>query len=283
LQILPVAPMLSSRKVSWNGILLKYYDQLPPHEMPEYYPAQHVIVSHSNQRPFTVKRKLDGKFQSDRMVSGDIVVVPANISHGARWDTEISIIVLVLEPALVAHTIYESIDPDRVEIVPHFSKPDPLINQIALELQTELETDKLGSHFYAESMATALSAHLLRRYSGRTHNIREYTGGLSQYKLRQAIEFINDNLAEGFSLEAIANEVSMSRYHFARMFKQSTGMTPHQYLVERRLEKAKTLLANKDLTISEIAYLTGFASQSHLTRLFRQHLSTTPKTYRQML
>jgi AraC family transcriptional regulator len=123
----------------------------------------------------------------------------------------------------------------------------------------------------------------LRHYSAGKHAIKDYTGGLAKSKLKQTIEYIHDNLTEGFSLQAIANYIGMSQYHFARMFKQSTGMTPHQYLIESRLEEAKKLLANTDLTISEIAYRTGFASQSHLTSQFRKHLSTTPKAYRQML
>lgn len=283
LQIIPHAPLISSSKVDWNGIQLKHYHRLPPHEMAEYLPAQHVIVTHADRASFKVERKLDGHLQSDRMINGDIVVVPANIPHGAYWNTEINITVLILEPAFVAHTVYESIDPDRVELIPHFSKSDPLISQIALALKTELQSDGLSSRLYAESMATALSAHLLRHYSTVKHAIRDYAGGLSKYKLKQAIEYIHENLTEGFSLQAIANYIGMSQYHFARMFKQSTGMTPHQYLIKSRLKKAKKLLANTDLTISEIAYRTGFASQSHLTRLFRKHVTTTPKAYRQML
>ena len=283
LQILPCTPLVSSHKVGWNGIHLKHYYRLPPYKMPEYYPAQHVIVTHDDRRPFGVKRKLDGRSQSESMVNGDIVLVPANVSHGAHWNTEIALTVLILEPVLVAHIAYESINPDHVELVPQFSTPDPLIYQIGLALKTELQTDGLGSRFYAESAATMLAVHLLRRYSGRTHHIRDYVGGMPKYRLRQTIEYINEHLTEDLSLREIANQVGMSSYYFARLFKQSTGVTPHQYLVKRRLETAKQMLANTDLAISEIAYSTGFASQSHLTRLFRKHLFTTPKAYRKML
>jgi AraC family transcriptional regulator len=258
-------------------------NQLPVYEMAEYYPAQHVIVTHADRHSFKVERKLDGRLGRDRMINGDIVVVPANVSHGARWNTEININVLILEPTFVARIVYESVDPDCVELIPHFSKPDLLISQIALTLQKELISNDSGSRLYVDSMAIALSAHLLRHYSAKKHTIQDYTGGLPKYKLQQAIEYIHDHLTEGFSLEAIANYIGISQYHFAKLFKQSTGMTPHQYLIETRLEKAKILLAKTDFTISEIAYRTGFANQSHLTRLFRKYLSTTPKAYRQML
>jgi AraC family transcriptional regulator len=282
LQILLVTPIISSFKAGWNGAYLKYYT-LPPHSMPEYSPAQHVIISHNHSGGFNVTRKLDGHQQKDSMINGDVVIVPANIYHGASWDTDISITVMILEPLHFARIAHDSIEPDSMELVPHFSKPDALISQIILALKTEIETGAAGSNLYAESMITALFAHLLRHYSTRNRSLPNYQDGLPKYRLKRAIEYIHDHIGEGFSLETLASVVGMSQFHFARMFKQSTGLTPHQYLVEQRLEKAKKLLVDSDLTISDVAYNCGFASQSHLTRLFRKHLNTTPKGYRQII
>jgi AraC family transcriptional regulator len=80
----------------------------------------------------------------------------------------------------------------------------------------------------------------------------------------------------------MAKVVGVSRYYFVRLFKNSTGLTPYQYLIECRLEKAKDLLINTQLPISNIAHLSGFATHSHLTKVFQKHLSITPKIYRQM-
>jgi len=186
-----------------------------------------------------------------------------------------------LEPLHFARMAHESIEPDSVELIPHFSKPDALISQIMLALKTEIEIGAAGSNLYAESMITALFAHLLRHYCSRSRSLPNYKDGLPKYRLKRAIEYIHEHIGEGFSLETLASVVGISQFHFARMFKQSTGLTPHQYLVEKRLERAKKLLVDSELTISDIAYSCGFASQSHLTRLFRQHLNITPKAYRQ--
>ena len=110
-----------------------------------------------------------------------------------------------------------------------------------------------------------------------------YCGGLSQHKLRWAIEYINENLEKDLKLSEIAAIVGMSQYHFVRMFKQSTGLPPHRYLVERRLEKAKRLLTETDLPIAEIAHCVGFANQSSFTKVFRKHTLITPKAYRDAL
>lgn len=278
--ILPVKPIVSNIKAGWNGAYLKHYN-LPPHSMPEYSPAQHVIISHNYSTLFNVTRRLDGHQRCDCMINGDVVIVPANVFHGASWDTEIGVTVMILEPVHFARMAYESIEPDNVELVPHFSTKDVLINQIVLALKTELETSAAGSNLYAESMITALFAHLLRHYSSLNRHLPNYKDGLPKYRLKRALEYIHEHIAEGFSLETLASVVGISQFHFARMFKQSTGLTPHQYLVEQRLEKAKKLLVTSDLTISDVAYYCGFASQSHLTRLFRQYLNITPKAYRQ--
>lgn len=96
------------------------------------------------------------------------------------------------------------------------------------------------------------------------------------------MEYINENLERDLTLSEIAASVGMSSYHFARTFKQATGLPPHQYLIKLRLENAKRLLAQTNLAIAEIAYRVGFASQSHFTTLFRKHVGTTPKAYRDL-
>ncbi|TBR56919.1 hypothetical protein B4U84_26090 [Westiellopsis prolifica IICB1] len=280
LQILPSIPRLSSSKVGWHGIGLEYHRQ-PAHTAPEHCPAQHVVVIH-HQPLAKVKRQLNGCDRVERIGSGDIVVCPANVSHFACWEAEVQFTLLFLESALIAHTAYEFIDPDRVEILPHFAQPDPLIYQIGLALKSQLESNEWDSKLYAESAASMLAVHLLQHYSARKHTIREYTGSLPKYKLRQVVDYINAHLDQNLDLTELALLVQMSHYHFVRLFKQSAGITPYQYLIKCRLEKVKSLLVNTDLSMAEIAKRTGFSSHSHLTRLFCKHLSVTPREYRQM-
>jgi AraC family transcriptional regulator len=101
--------------------------------------------------------------------------------------------------------------------------------------------------------------------------------------LREAIAYINDHLDRNLSLAELAALVQMSPYYFASLFKQSTGLAPHQYITKCRIERAKQLLKKRELTIMEICQQVGFQSQSHFTRVFRKHTATTPKAYRQLL
>ena len=92
--------------------------------------------------------------------------------------------------------------------------------------------------------------------------------------------YIDENLDRDLRLAEIAALVAMSPYHFARMFKQSTGFTPHQYLIRQRLSQAKELLRRSDMAIADIGYMVGYQNPSHFTRVFRKHTKVTPKAYR---
>ena len=129
-------------------------------------------------------------------------------------------------------------------------------------------------------MATALAAHLLRHYSTHKPVLREYVGGLPKYKLKQAIAYINDRLSKNLSLAEIAQEVDMSQHYFCRLFKQSTGISPYQYVLGQRVERAKQLLLQNKLSIAEVAQEVGFSEQSQLTRHLKRATGLTPKQLR---
>lgn len=156
-----------------------------------------------------------------------------------------------------------------------------MILGVGLAFLKELEAGCSAGRLYADSLATALAVHLVKSYASVEPVIRNYKGGLPQYKLRRALEFINDNLAEDLSLASVAAAANSSESHFARLFKQSTGRAPYQYVTERRVECAKHLLATTDLPLTEIALLVGFSSHSHFTAVFRKLTGITPKAYRQ--
>jgi AraC-like DNA-binding protein len=105
-------------------------------------------------------------------------------------------------------------------------------------------------------------------------------GGLPPRALRRVNEYINSNLGTNISLAVLADTAGFSTFHFARAFKESEGVTPHRYLLERRIERARNLLVKTDLSISEVAISSGFADQSHLARHFRQRVGVLPSTYR---
>lgn len=272
----------SSQQAGWKNIHLAHY-QLPASEIPEISSVQHTICLASWKQPTEVELTVDGKrhqVQHDQNETGCIEILPAYVATRARWAQTVEITHCYLDPKFLAHAAYESANPDGIEVKLTLKKLDPLVWQIVSALKTVLETDANNSRFYSESMATALAAHLLKYYSTRKHVLQEYENGLSKYKLKQAIEYINEHLTEEVSLAEISAELGMSQYYFCRLFKQSTGMTPHTYLVQQRVERSKQLLKQAEGTINDIAIECGFANPSHFAKCFRQYTGISPKQFR---
>ena len=114
-------------------------------------------------------------------------------------------------------------------------------------------------------------------------NHRSGRGGLPKTRLNRALEYIEANLDRDLHLDELAKACGFSSFHFAKLFKQSTGASPHQYVLERRLERAKALLRMPELSLSQISLDTGFADQSHLTNVFRKFLGVSPAKFRASL
>ncbi len=275
-QVFSQPPMLSSGGRMWSGISLEQHF-LPSGETPEYFLEQFAITINLGQS-VQVERTLGRQRQTGLMFTGAVALCPMHTSQAIRWDKDANILVLNLEQELLTRNAVELLDTDQYEMLPHLITQDVLIHQIALGLKTQLKTNGSDSRLYAESAATFLAVHLLQNYSTQKSSIREYEGGLRQQQLKQAIDYIQDNLTQDISLDAIANYLGISRYHFCRLFKQSTGLSPHQYVIQQRVERAKQLLLQGEMTIADIAQDCGFAHQSHLYRHFKRLTGVTPKT-----
>ncbi len=135
---------------------------------------------------------------------------------------------------------------------------------------------------YAESLAHILALHLLRHYTASGDGRQRLVGGLSGKKLRRVLDFVDTNYASDLGLSELAAVTGMSTFHFAREFKRATGVTPHQYLIKLRIERAKELLSRSEMPLVDVGFTAGFSHQSHFTRLFRKLTGTTPQSYRLM-
>jgi AraC family transcriptional regulator len=271
--------LLSSQTAGWNSLHL-IYELEPAGEMPAVVSSAHslVICLGDCQASF----KLSDRWHSERYSSGDIIIFPAGeFFPRVRIDRPVPLIELFLPSDSLINAARETL-PSKITLRSHLKLRDPLIQQMGLALKTELETAGVDSKLYADSMATALSVHLLQRYADRNLNIKEYKQGLPPHKLDRVIEYIQVNLEEDLSITKLADLVEISPHYFASLFKQSIGLTPHQYVVKCRLERAKILLRRSHLPIIEICHQVGWQNQSHFTRIFRQHFHITPKAYRDL-
>jgi AraC family transcriptional regulator len=222
---------------------------------------------------------------------GEFFLLPAGIPAFWHWEIPDESLALTISPEMLSKVAAETecLNPDRIELRSVLLDRDPQLEAIARSFQSEMTQVSIGGRLYTESLANILSVHLLRHYCTHPITLRTYTGGLGKKVLQQVLDYIQANIAGNLSLNAIAQEVNISQYHFISLFKQSMGMTPHQYVIQQRIERAKELLRDSppkrlmqpNLSISEIGFACGFANQSHFTRLFRKHTGVTPKAYRE--
>ena len=272
---LPEVPLLSSDTMRWEKIILEQFF-LPPGEMVEFSLEKFLLTINLGQS-FQVERILGRKNQMRAMFTGAVGLCPVGTSQIVRWYDDANILVLHLSPSLLFSNALEVLGTERFELMPHLIKQDPLIHQLGLNLLNQLRSEEKGHLLYAESAADFLAVHLLKNYSTCPCAIKQYEGGLSQKQLNQVIVYIQDNLADNISLDEMAKNLDISRYYFCRLFKQSTGLSPYQYVIQQRVEKAKQLLIQRQLSISEIAIACGFSHQSHLNRHFKRLTGVTPK------
>jgi len=284
--LLPAPSVLSSSR--WQDIHFELFQQ-PPFEIAEHLHTMHVIacgIPHpqtENRLDYSSgERWLDGKLTTETRNIGDIAIIPADISHRCNWNTSVQFMILAIEPVLLKQVGIDWVNSDRIELIPRFmTVQDALIQGIFSTLKAELETGGFGGNLLVDSLKTALAIHLLRNYCNTSPKLSSYGDGLPWAKLTLVTEYINAHLHEELKLTEIAAIAQISPYHFLRLFKQSMGVTPHQYILQSRIEQAKYLLQSSDLSIADIALRVGFCDQSHLTRCFKRILGLTPKQFLQ--
>jgi len=224
---------------------------------------------------------------SDRLHSSEIARGQAHVGDGRlpfwfRSQASPSFFAIAMDVAFVKQ-IWEMEfgRADDFELKTAIGVRDPAINRIGLLGREELSESGIGGRLYAESLGAALAVHLLRQYGTSPRAPAIHKGGLASRPLMRVIEYINERLRDELNLVELSKIAKLSPHHFATAFKASTGISPHRYVIERRIDRARDLLRQKDKTISEIALAAGFSSQSHLTANFHRTTGVTPRKFRE--
>lgn len=256
---------------------------LPPPDRIKYpASAEHCLTLHVANSDLAELSLNNGKRRSSESYPGVFTFIPAQCSSEWLWEESVELLEIYLPPSLLEQTAIASGDkvPQQIELIDRFAIRDPFLEQLAFVLGTELESNAANNRLYLESLQTVLVTHLLRNHCSVSITTPSLSGKLSKGKLKLVIDYIQDHLNLNISLIELSELVQLSPHHFRKLFQQSMGISPHKYLLQCRIEKAKQLLADEQLTIAEVGQIVGFFDQSHFTNTFRRYTNYTPRQYR---
>jgi AraC family transcriptional regulator len=273
-------PYLSRQVVEWPGIRI-HRAHVMPGRMLEHTNTFHEVNVAIAGSLTTKKISATGGRVATKGQSGNLCITPAGQAISAEWNKPLDNMLIALEPELIDRTAAENGFAPGFEFAELYKQSDPLIQHLGLTLLEEAESATPTGRLFADSLIQTLTLHLLTHYGTEKQTLRTASGGLSGHKLRRVKEFINANLDEDLGLAEISAVADLSQFHFARAFRKSTGLTPQQFLMQQRIERAKELLSTDDLPIVEVSLRTGFKNQSHFTSLFRKFTNLTPKVWRE--
>jgi AraC family transcriptional regulator len=274
-------PILSSQAQGWENILVNQFRH-PPGEATCHFNDEHAVCLSLASHPVSSLHRKAGKTQMGLYGKGDMSITPAGMPLFARWEDEDHFVEIRVTAHLIEQVARETLNKnsEQIELISEFQVRDRPLEAIALMLLTELQQEHPGSKLYIESLTNVLTMHLIRHYGTTKPHVPIYHGGLSQRQLERVLDYINDHLEQDIKLSDLAALLGMSRFHFSHLFKQAIGISPYQYALQQRIERAKQLLKQTDQPIMEIALQCGFSHHSHLSQQFRRTTGTTPKAYR---
>ena len=268
-KILPFKTIASSDGLGWTGLQAARCRDEPAFELSVPALDHHRLV-------FGVKRNVPSP-------AGSITVVPAGSPCWARSSGHKDELHIFLDAGLVARVAVEAFDLDRARLTvpPLDGLHLPHLRAAMAAVDAELTADSAGGPLASESLANVLAVHLLRHVVAPCQPTHRRDAALSRAKLRAVIEYVEEHLDAGLTVQQMAAVAHLSAYHFARQFKVATGQPPHHYVIARRVERAQQLLRqDRDLSLVEIAACVGFSDQSHFSHHFKRVIGVTPGQFR---
>ncbi|MGC4011302.1 MAG: AraC family transcriptional regulator [Pseudomonas sp.] len=273
-------PSVTSRERGWGGVTLDLYR--PQRECFHSYPAlDHHLISYCPTGRGRLVQRRNGMTHESVISAGISLIMPAGCD--STWEGSTPTSARLRIPAGLIGLAGEQLgrqSTTTIEIRNVFEVRDVTIERMALLLLGELEQSAHPAQLLiVEQISLALSAHLLRSYNVFEAAPRYEPPPLGRRDMSRLIEYIEENLGRPISLTELAALVNVSRFHFARLFKRSMGVTAINFVEACRIRRAQALIQETDLSLVDIALLTGFSDQSHFTRRFHRHLGCTPAAF----
>ncbi|MDD7939198.1 AraC family transcriptional regulator [Actinomycetospora lutea] len=265
---------------SWRGVSVRGYRY---EDSDVEVPAMRDFMVVAYRRGVTdMRRRIDSTWHHEQLRPGDVSLLTRAAESHWTWDTPIEVVHVYLTHEQLAATCREMYDREVEDVELHdtIKADDPAIHRTAMTIAQEAAQGGVGSELLVDALTTQLSVTILRRHANilfRSPDAPECLNFRQEHLVR---DYIQTHLHQRLTLDDLAASVGLSKFHFARQFRGSTGTTPHEFVLRRRLDRARLLLQRTSTPLPEIARTCGFADQSHMNRVVKKRLGATPGTIR---
>jgi AraC family transcriptional regulator len=268
--------LVSSQGLGWDGIYIEKGENeaFTPDDVAV---AQHYFAMNIGPA-FTWEWRDGNTFKTHCYQTGDLWVNPAGVPFSHRIKGHNQFVLLTLEPHKVMELLLEQPLVEHQVFKRQHQAKDKHLQALMQALLVEAEMGGPNGRLYADMLATALGTHFVNHYSLDPPINLLNLQPLEHQRLGHVIDYIEAHLTADLSLSDLAIVAGLSKFHFSRLFKQVIGLTPHKYVLKRRIDKATQLLKQGE-AIAQVAVLFGFTDQSHFTRVFKQFKGMTPKSF----
>jgi len=261
-----------------SGAGIAHWKHGPLHDLIR--PMTHHVIMAYNGTVQRMQRRTGRSTAMGTVRPGVVLTIPEGSS--SRWDVPkpVDIVQLYLPHASLARIAGEAGIAAPVELLERTAQPDPITSRLLLSASDFLESNEALDTLFRQQLIDLLATRLLAAHTGAPATVQPIRGGLAPKALLRAIERLRSDSDADVSLAALAAEAGLSRFHFCRAFKESTGLAPHAWLRQHRLEQAMNMLRDTDASVMSVAAALGYASQTAFAAGFRKLTGETPSDWR---
>lgn len=278
----PFQPIMSSADTTWEGFALEQHYTPPFIEYPDNikFSGHLIALNLCNEPALLFYRARGAKERVTRIPDGALSISSSPEIVASRQYGESMVFPLLIDNSTMQRVCEDTAGDRQIELIQNAAVEDQTLRNLLWAMAEDLRAGCPAGRIFGESLASAIAAYAANKYSVWSARFPKYRDGLPLGCLKNVLEYIHANLDSDLGVAEIARVALISPYHFGKLFKRSTGHTLHQYVLEQRIRKARSLLAFSNKGLAEIAFMVGLANQSHFTTVFKKKLGVTPGYYR---
>lgn len=281
--LIPFVPVLSSATQQWEGFLMerilkeRHFAEIPPHS------RSTILLNMQLNAGLRVEWKSESGGGTAVLDAGTFTLHGCADCNASVWNGVCDGLLFELDSIHIERLTEGRFPGARVEIAEKWAFKDPRLENLLKVLYEELRQGAPTGPIFAEQLGNAVAMLLARQYSIVTPGIYGSGGRIPTSRLKTIFDYVEAHLHEDVHLSDLAKTAAMSLYYFARLFKNSTGVSPHRYVAQRRIARAKELLRNSEKSVFEIGMCVGYTDAEHFRNLFRREVGVPPRDFRASL